>query len=272
MKKTILALLMLLPALAFSQARWFEVKEIKIGAELPDTNGAYIIVQDGKLYFMDWAGANYKRLRAGDMDFRIGFADSLVRSPYGQFGTAFGSPEYPLRVNGNSLFYDHVYMRDGYGVLSYNGNGARMVWDNAVGITGLNNKGTAFRIAQNAASGALLVDSSQITAVAPKFTLTNSATALQFLATSGSYGWIGTSTNDQLYIGTNNSGRLNISATGEATFTKTVTATQFRLSALNTAPANATDTGTLGEIRIVDGYIYVCTATNTWKRAAIATW
>jgi hypothetical protein len=50
------------------------------------------------------------------------------------------------------------------------------------------------------------------------------------------------------------------------------TAAQFRLSALNTAPANAGDTGTLGEIRIVDGFIYVCTATNTWKRAAIATW
>lgn len=52
----------------------------------------------------------------------------------------------------------------------------------------------------------------------------------------------------------------------------TVTATQFRLSALNTAPANATATGTLGEIRIVSGFIYVCTATNTWQRAALATW
>jgi hypothetical protein len=51
-----------------------------------------------------------------------------------------------------------------------------------------------------------------------------------------------------------------------------VTATQFKLSALNTAPASAGATGTLGEIRIVDGYIYVCTATNTWKRAAIVTW
>jgi hypothetical protein len=52
----------------------------------------------------------------------------------------------------------------------------------------------------------------------------------------------------------------------------TTTTTQFKLSALNTAPANAGDTGTLGEIRVVDGFIYVCTATNTWKRCAIATW
>lgn len=52
----------------------------------------------------------------------------------------------------------------------------------------------------------------------------------------------------------------------------TFKAAKFQLIALNTAPANAGDTGTLGEIRVVDGYIYVCTATNTWKRAAIATW
>lgn len=39
-----------------------------------------------------------------------------------------------------------------------------------------------------------------------------------------------------------------------------------------TAPANASDTGTAGEIRWDSNYIYVCTATNTWKRVAIATW
>lgn len=48
--------------------------------------------------------------------------------------------------------------------------------------------------------------------------------------------------------------------------------TQYRLSALNTAPTSATDTGTLGEIRITAGFIYVCTATNTWVRSALATW
>ena len=51
-----------------------------------------------------------------------------------------------------------------------------------------------------------------------------------------------------------------------------ITSTQFKLSALNTAPSSASDTGTLGEIRIVDGYIYICTATNTWKRVEITTW
>jgi hypothetical protein len=59
---------------------------------------------------------------------------------------------------------------------------------------------------------------------------------------------------------------------GDTTITGTLKATQFKLSALNTAPANATDTGVLGEIRIDAAYIYVCTATNTWVRAALATW
>jgi hypothetical protein len=45
---------------------------------------------------------------------------------------------------------------------------------------------------------------------------------------------------------------------------------QHRLQ--GTAPANATATGTAGDIRYDADYIYICTATNTWKRASIATW
>jgi len=44
------------------------------------------------------------------------------------------------------------------------------------------------------------------------------------------------------------------------------------LSALSAAPSSASDTGTLGEVRIDTDYIYVCTATDTWKRVLIATW
>lgn len=46
----------------------------------------------------------------------------------------------------------------------------------------------------------------------------------------------------------------------------------FGLSKLSTAPSSAIDTGTLGEVRIDASYIYVCTATDVWKRVAIATW
>ena len=51
-----------------------------------------------------------------------------------------------------------------------------------------------------------------------------------------------------------------------------VEAEEFKLTALNTAPSSASDTGTTGEIRWDANYMYVCTATNTWKRVAVATW
>ena len=49
-------------------------------------------------------------------------------------------------------------------------------------------------------------------------------------------------------------------------------AASYSITALNTAPSSATDTGVLGEIRYTADYMYVCTATNTWKRSALATW
>lgn len=38
------------------------------------------------------------------------------------------------------------------------------------------------------------------------------------------------------------------------------------------APASAAATGVVGSIAFDTGFVYVCTATNTWKRVAIATW
>lgn len=40
----------------------------------------------------------------------------------------------------------------------------------------------------------------------------------------------------------------------------------------STVPATATDTGTAGQIAYDSSYVYVCIATNTWKRVAISTW
>lgn len=37
-------------------------------------------------------------------------------------------------------------------------------------------------------------------------------------------------------------------------------------------PTSASDTGTQGEVRVGDGYIYYCVAENTWQRAELATW
>ena len=46
---------------------------------------------------------------------------------------------------------------------------------------------------------------------------------------------------------------------------------KFYISTTQT-PASAAATGTVGQIAWDSGFVYVCTATNTWKRAAIATW
>lgn len=45
----------------------------------------------------------------------------------------------------------------------------------------------------------------------------------------------------------------------------------IRLPATKT-PSTAADTGTTGDVAWDASFIYVCTATNTWKRVAIATW
>ncbi|GEM_PF-2555959 len=37
-------------------------------------------------------------------------------------------------------------------------------------------------------------------------------------------------------------------------------------------PSSASDTGTTGDIAWDNNYVYVCVATNTWKRSAISTW
>lgn len=52
--------------------------------------------------------------------------------------------------------------------------------------------------------------------------------------------------------------------------TKTVTASNFPI--LVAAPASASATGVAGQFAYDSSYIYVCTATDTWKRAAISTW
>ena len=46
---------------------------------------------------------------------------------------------------------------------------------------------------------------------------------------------------------------------------------QIRITTTKT-PASAADTGTTGSIAWDASFLYVCTATNTWKRVGIATW
>jgi hypothetical protein len=74
------------------------------------------------------------------------------------------------------------------------------------------------------------------------------------------------STGDLIQFKKSNSLTAKVNQNGE------FTAPKYNLNALHTAPSSATDTGVLGEIRYDANYMYVCVATNTWKRSAITTW
>jgi hypothetical protein len=45
-----------------------------------------------------------------------------------------------------------------------------------------------------------------------------------------------------------------------------------KIASENTVPSTATSAGKEGQIAKDNNYIYVCIATNTWRRAAISVW
>jgi hypothetical protein len=66
------------------------------------------------------------------------------------------------------------------------------------------------------------------------------------------------------------SGRVGIGTSSPTTLLD-VNADTIRVRTART-PASASASGATGEICWDANYIYVCTATNTWKRTAISTW
>jgi hypothetical protein len=141
------------------------------------------------------------------------------------------------------------------------GNGTSAVTSVSPGTSGnvLSSNGTAW-ISQVPSGTFGLSDGS---ASAPSLFFTNDTN-------TGIYN-IGT---NQLGISTDGINRIEIKPS-ETQFNNAVRASNTLI--LNTtgsmaAPASASASGTAGEIRIDTSYIYVCTATNTWKRVAIATW
>lgn len=65
---------------------------------------------------------------------------------------------------------------------------------------------------------------------------------------------------------------LDLNSTLDAIFSGDVDVTSGDLLLQSSTPASASATGTAGTITYDSSYIYICTATDTWKRVAIATW
>jgi len=72
--------------------------------------------------------------------------------------------------------------------------------------------------------------------------------------------------------GLSEAGEVTIDTSGNITSTAAITSGTFSLGALNMAPASSGASGVVGAILVDAGYIYICTATDTWKRAALASW
>lgn len=60
-------------------------------------------------------------------------------------------------------------------------------------------------------------------------------------------------------------------ATNNVVIANTLSVSNFKFTASN-PPANAGSSGVAGTVTWDSNYIYICVATNTWKRVAIATW
>lgn len=86
---------------------------------------------------------------------------------------------------------------------------------------------------------------------------------------------IGSATSPQALFVEGTNGRVGIGTITPTTLLDVaggITGQSLNVIALNTAPASASAAGVLGEIRVTAAYIYVCSATNTWVRTALATW
>lgn len=84
------------------------------------------------------------------------------------------------------------------------------------------------------------------------------------LASAGSVAVVARGTNQDISLTPSGSGKVSV--VGPQTVSGVV------IHTLSATPSSAAAAGVVGTVSWDASYIYICTATNTWKRAAIATW
>ena len=126
----------------------------------------------------------------------------------------------------------------------------------------------------------LTVSTSAVTSALPVDVLLGSASTPSFTFTGDLNTGIYSPGANQVAISTGGNGRVFIDSSGRLLVGTSsdsggallqVDGDRVRISTAKT-PASASDTGTTGEVCWDANYIYVCTATDTWKRAALSTW
>jgi hypothetical protein len=132
------------------------------------------------------------------------------------------------------------------------------------------NTGYAARIRANAIAGAGALQFTDSAATAQYGLLVFGANGVGTLQADGASSRLVFSTNSTERLRIDSSGRVGIGTSSPTTLLD-VNADTVRVRTART-PASASATGDAGEICWDANYVYVCTATNTWKRAALSTW
>jgi len=182
-----------------------------------------------------------------------GFGANALQENTGIYSNGFGSSALLSNTGDNSNGVGSSALANNTGASS-NGVGANALQEN----TGDNSNGFGSSALENN-TGANNTAVGHNTSSSDPFAFTNT-TALGYNVQPNA--------SNQVMLGDTNVTDVYLAEDGTAT----ANIGKIQLAALNTAPSSAAATGTLGEVRWDASYMYVCTATNTWKRSAIATW
>ena len=237
-----------------------------------ETGKIYVAKDTGYTY--RWTGSVYVRIGSGgEVNLNLGSEGSPSLYFTGDPNTGLYSPgadQVALSTNGvqrinieadgdinidsGGVFYDATNNRLAIGTTS---PGTKF----HVEETETSGTNTAIQRITTASGGSFNIRCSDLASAAPDWEiLTGNSEEIIFSPSSSEAARLDGS--GRLLVGTSsNSGGALLQVNGD----------RIRVATAKT-PASASDTGTAGEICWDASYVYVCTATNTWKRAALSTW